>query len=167
MAKGFGLDVRAFDPYLMRQGWQDKSVPAETDLLRALEKADVVSIHIPKSDRPILGKEELAWIKEGAIVINCARGGIVDEVALAAAIREGRVGAAGIDVFGSEPPEASHALLGLDQVILTPHNAALTAECGERMAIASVQNVLDFFAGRLDPTLVVNGVDIGRKGAVA
>ena len=107
-------------------------------------------------DRPILGAEELAQVKPGAILVNTARGGIVDEAALVAALADGRVAAAGLDVFDAEPPAADHPLLAFDQVVLTPHIAALTRQAAERMAVASVQNVLDFFAGRLDPDLIVN-----------
>jgi D-isomer specific 2-hydroxyacid dehydrogenase, NAD binding domain len=82
---------------------------------------------------------------------------VVDEVALIATLRGGRIAAAGIDVYDDEPPAPDHPLFGLDQVILTPHIAGLTAECSERMAISSVQNVLDFFEGKIDPALVVNG----------
>ena len=88
---------------------------------------------------------------------------MVDEAALIAALREGRIAAAGIDVFDVEPPAADHPLFGFDQVILTPHIAGLTAECGERMAISSVQNVLDFFAGRIDTALVVNGAELNGR----
>jgi D-3-phosphoglycerate dehydrogenase len=92
-----------------------------------------------------------------AILVNTSRGGVVDEAALVAALREGRIAAAGLDVFEDEPPAADNPLLAMDQVILSPHIAGLTAECAERMAVSSVRNVLDFFAGRIDPALVVNG----------
>ncbi|MDE2445407.1 MAG: hydroxyacid dehydrogenase [Alphaproteobacteria bacterium] len=167
IAQSFGMVVHAYDPYLVKQGWPDAGVAPEVDLGAALARADVVSVHIPKSDRPVLGAAELIQIKPGAIVINCARGGIVDEAALAVALKEGRVGAAALDVFDVEPPQVGHPLFGFDQVVMTPHNAALTRECGERMAVASVQNVLDFFAGKLDPALVVNGIELSKKGAVA
>ena len=104
-------------------------------------------------------------MKPGAVIVNTARGGLVDEAALAEALAEGRIGAAGIEVFDSEPPAADHPLFGLDQVVLTPHNAALTVECAERMAIASVQNVLDFFGGKLDPKLIVNKAALARQRA--
>ena len=92
----------------------------------------------------------------GVIIVNTARGGIVDEGALAAALAEGQVGAAGLDVFDDEPPAKDHPLFAFDQALVTPHIAGLTEQAGERMAVYSVQNVLDFFAGRLDSDLIVN-----------
>ena len=123
----------------------------------------MVSVHVPKSDRPTLGEQELAALRPSAVLVNTARGGVVDETALVKALTEGRIAAAGIDVFDEEPPSAHNPLLALDQVILSPHIAGLTAECGERMAIASVQNVLDFFAGKIDTGLVVNGAQLNGK----
>ncbi|MGZ9723953.1 hydroxyacid dehydrogenase [Rhizobium miluonense] len=156
MASGFGMETRAFDPFLQAQGWPEGPVLPADDLLEGLEWADVVSINVPKADRPVIGKAELAAMKRGAILVNTARGGVVDETALIEALQSGHLGAAGLDVFDDEPPSKDCRLLTLDQVVLSPHIAGLTRECGERMAIASVQNVLDFFAGRIDPKLVVN-----------
>ncbi len=160
MARAFGMEVHAFDPFIPEGDWPDIATRA-TDLTAALALADAVSLHLPRADRAILGAAELAGMKPTAVVVNTARGGLVDEVALAEALRTGRLGGAGIEVFSAEPPGADHPLFGLDQAVLTPHNAALTVECAERMAIASVQNVLDFFAGRLDPALVVNAAALG------
>lgn len=163
MAGGFGMEVRAHDPFLERQGGLDGPVALESDLKTGLAWADALSVNVPKGDRPVIGAAELAAMKPTAILINTARGGVVDETALAAALKDGRIAAAGVDVFDDEPPAAEHPLLILDQVILTPHIAGLTAECGERMAISSVQNVLDFFAGDIDPALVVNGAQLNGK----
>lgn len=160
MARAFGMQVTAHDPYIPAGDWPDLATRAP-DLAAALAQADAVSLHLPRADTAVLGAAELAMMKPGAIVVNTARGGLVDEIALARALREGRLGGAGIEVFAAEPPGADHPLFGLDQVVLTPHNAALTVECAERMAIASVQNVLDFFAGQLDPALIVNRAATG------
>ena len=94
---------------------------------------------------------------------RAARGGLVDEVLLDRALREGRLGGAGLDVLATEPPAPDHPLLSNERVLLSPHAAGLTAECAARMAVASVQNVLDHFAGRLDPALVVNAAEIGYR----
>lgn len=156
MARGFDMTVRAYDPYLADKGWPDGLAAPIDSLVEGLAWADIVSIHVPKSGRPVLGAEEFTILKPGAIVVNTARGGIVDEAALAAALADGRVAAAGLDVFDNEPPAAMHPLLAHDQVILSPHIAGLTQQAAERMAEASVQNVIDFFEGRIDPALIVN-----------
>ena len=156
MASGFGMQIAAYDPYLAKNGWPAGNVAAVADLAAGLAQADFVSVHIPKADGAILGAAEIAQMKRGAIIINTARGGIVDEIALADALHSGQIAAAGLDVFDAEPPPSGHPLLAFDQVILTPHTAGLTREAAERMAIASVQNVLDHFMGSLDPALIVN-----------
>lgn len=160
LARAFGMEVHAFDPFLPADLWPDGAV-RETDLALALAQADAVSLHLPRVERTVLGAAEFAAMKPSAVVVNTARGGLVDEIALAEALRAGRLGGAGIEVFEAEPPAVNHPLFGLPQAVLTPHNAALTVECAERMAIASVQNVLDFLAGKLDPALVVNAAAIG------
>jgi D-3-phosphoglycerate dehydrogenase len=163
MAAAFGTDVRAYDPFLERQGWPEGPVAPVSDLQAGLAWADAISVNVPKAERPVIGAVELSAMKPTAVLINTARGGVVDEAALISALREGRIAAAGIDVFDDEPPAADHPLFGFDQVILTPHIAGLTAECGVRMAISSVQNVLDFFAGRIDSALVVNGDELNGR----
>lgn len=156
MAQGFGMRTRAFDPFLVKHGWPEGPAAPVASLAVGLAWADVISVHVPKAGRPILGTEEFAQVKPGVVIVNTARGGIVDETALAAALTAGRVSAAGLDVFDDEPPAKDHPLLAFDQVVLTPHIAGLTRQAAERMAMSSVQNVLDFFAGRLAPDLIVN-----------
>ena len=99
-------------------------------------------------------------MKSSAVIVNTSRGGIVDEHALADALRNGRIRAAGIDVFDPEPPHSDNPLFGLDNVLLSPHIAGLTEEGSARLGIHSIQNILDFLVGRLDPALVVNGVTL-------
>ena len=156
MAEGFSMEVQAFDPFLAEGGWPVGTVVPAESLAAGLAWADVVSLHVPKAGRPILGAKEFACLKPGAIVVNTARGGIVDEAELALALKDGRVVAAGLDVFDDEPPASGHPLLAFDQVVLSPHIAGLTQQAAERMAVSSVQNVIDFFAGSLDPDLIVN-----------
>jgi D-3-phosphoglycerate dehydrogenase / 2-oxoglutarate reductase len=156
MAAAFGMQIAAHDPVLAAKGWPSGPVAPVADLAEGLALADIVSVHIPKADGPIIGAAELARTKPGAIIINTARGGVVDEAALVDALHSGQIAAAGLDVFDTEPPAPDHPLLAFDQVIFTPHTAGLTREAAERMAIASVQNVLDHFVGRLDPDLIVN-----------
>lgn len=156
MAQGFAMDVRAFDPFVAQRGWPDGAVRPVASLEEGLGWAQFVSIHAPRADRPLLGAREFAHFRPGAVLVNTARGGIVDEAELARALADGRIAAAGLDVFDDEPPARDHPLFGLDRVLLTPHIAGLTREAGERMAVASVQNAIDFFHGRLDPDLIVN-----------
>lgn len=154
MAAGFQMQVRAHDPWLERAGWPEGPVrPVALD--EGLAWADCISVHVPRGDRPAIGTAEIARMKPGVLLVNTARGGVVDEAALAAALASGHVGAAGVDVFDAEPPSAS-PLFAHDNVILSPHIAGLTAECGERMALASIENALGFLDGSIDPTLIVN-----------
>ena len=104
MANGFAMDIRAFDPFLAERGWPEGPAKPVATLTDGLAWADIVSVNVPKAGRPLLGAQEFALLRSGAIVVNTARGGIVDEAALAAALAEGRVAAAGLDVFDNEPP---------------------------------------------------------------
>lgn len=164
LAGAFDMKVRAHDPYLLQSGWPSGSVEPVPDLLEGLAWADAVSINVPRADRPLMGAREFAVMKTNAVLINTARGGIVEEEALVAALASGKIAGAGLDVFDQEPPTNS-PLLTLDGVLLTPHIAGLTAECAERMAVGSVQNVLDFFNGTVDPTLVVNRAQLNLAQA--
>lgn len=157
MASGFDMEMRGFDPFLQRHGWPEGPVAPVASLAEGLAWADFVSVHAPKTDEPVIAAGELAVMKPSAILVNTARGGVVDEAALIASLQEGRLAAAGLDVFEDEPPAPDNPLLAMDQVVLSPHIAGLTAECAERMAVSSVQNVLDFFNGTINPKLVING----------
>jgi len=156
MAAGFGMQVRAFDPYLQRMGWPEGPVEPETDLHTGLRWADCLSVHVPRGDTPIIGEAEFAVMKPGMILSNTARGGVICEKALVGALISGKVAAAGIDVFDTEPPATDTPLLAQKNALLSPHIAGLTAECGERMALASIENALDYLAGTIDRHLIVN-----------
>ncbi len=159
MAAAFGIEVSIFDPFLPPET-DLAGVSHKTDLVRALEQADFISLHVPQADKPILGVEEIESLKPTAVVVNTARGGLIDDAALAAALRDGRLSGAGIDVFQNEPPAPGHSYADIDTAVLSPHSAGMSLECAERMAVVSVQNVLDCFNGSLDRSLVVNRNEI-------
>ena len=162
LARAFGMTVTAYDPFVKPEMMAKHGVRPAADLVKALGEADYVSLHMPGSATgAVIFEEELKAMKPGAILINAARGGLVDETLLDRALRDGKLAGAGLDVLTSEPPAMDHPLLTNERVVLSPHSAGLTAECAARMAVASVQNVLDHFAGRLDPALVVNAAEIG------
>jgi D-3-phosphoglycerate dehydrogenase len=161
LAQAFGMIVTAFDPFMSREQAQALNVTLATELLVALRQADFLSVHLPGGNNPVIGADELSIMKSSAIVVNAARGGIVDEIALDAALRERRIRSAAIDVLVQEPPEPDHPLLSNPHVTISPHNAGLTEECAMRMAVVAAQNILDFFDGRLDTRLTVNASAIG------
>ncbi|NBU14268.1 MAG: 3-phosphoglycerate dehydrogenase [Alphaproteobacteria bacterium] len=162
MARGFGMTILAYDPGLSSEMIKQIGAEPVTSLHDGLRRADLISLHAPKSgDQPLIGKAELAIIKSTAILVNTARGGLIDEEALVEALENKKLRGAGLDVFSDEPPVASSALLHRDDVILTPHTASLTDESAMRMAVTSIQNALDCFAGKLNPALVVNRDAIG------
>jgi D-3-phosphoglycerate dehydrogenase / 2-oxoglutarate reductase len=157
MARPFGMTSMAFDPFQPAEAIAAAGVEPVQDLATALGRADFVTIHTPKTGmRPLIGAAELALMKPGSIIVNTSRGGVLEEAALAEALRDGTISGAGLDVFEVEPPTPESALIGEDRIVLTPHSASLTRECAARMSTAAASNILDFFAGRLDPALVVN-----------
>lgn len=166
LANAFGMQVMAYDPFVKPEAMAKHGVRPADDLVRALGQADYVSLHMPGATAgAVIFAEEIDAMKPGAILINAARGGLVDEMLLDRALRDGKLGGAGLDVLKDEPPAPDHPLLGNERVVLSPHSAGLTAECAARMAVSSVQNVLDHFAGRLDPALVVNAEAVGYRRA--
>jgi D-3-phosphoglycerate dehydrogenase len=163
-ARAFGMKIAAYDPMLSRPP-DGSEVSLVSDLDSALAEADVVSLHVPLSaeTKNLFNRERIARMKWGAALVCTARGGLIDEVALAQALREGRMRGAGLDVFAVEPPAPHHPLFGFDNVVVSPHCASLTEECTERMATIAAQNCLDGLDGRLDRSLVVNPEVLGEK----
>ena len=164
-AQAFGMTVLAYDPYVRDAAMYAARVQPVPKLEDAIPTADFVSVHLPMTPetKGIIGAPQLAAMKKTTIVISTARGGLVDEAALADALRSGQIRAAGLDVFVEEPPAADSPLLRLDNVLLSPHIAGLTEECAMRMAVVSARNALAGLDGRLDPDLVVNKNVLKRK----
>ena len=157
MASGFGMTIYAFDPFQSNDAIKAGGAEPVTDLKSGLALADFVSVHVPMSGgKAVIGSEELACMKKSALIVNTARGGLIDENALHAALQSSQIAGAGIDVFLEEPPPADHPLFASEKVILSPHSASLTAESAIRMAVMSVKNALDYFDAKLDPAFVVN-----------
>lgn len=148
MCQAFSAKVLAFDPIADPVAMDGLGV-ALVSMEKLLIDADIVSIHASKStDQPVLiGAAELALMKRGAILVNLARGEMVDESALVLALQSGHIGGAGLDVFGTEPYAGS--LCDFEQVILTPHSATNTIETRSAMELQCVENALQFLAGKL------------------
>ena len=143
-ALGLGLRVIAFDPFLTEERAGHIGVEkVELDIL--VERADIITLHTPLTEqtRNILSRERLAACRKGVRIINCARGGLVDEEALAELIIEGHIAGAALDVFASEPARSS-PLFELEQVIVTPHLGASTAEAQEKVALQVAEQMSDY-----------------------
>ena len=146
-AAGFEMKLLAYDPYGDRE-YMAKNGIEDVTLNYLLQSSDFVSLHLPLNDqtRYILSKEAIAKLKEGAIVINASRGGLIDESAAYEALKSGRMGGLGLDAFEKEPPEAS-PLFDLDNVVVTPHTGAHTHEASIGMGSLAVQNLVDVLGG--------------------
>lgn len=144
-AKGLKMSVKVFDPFLSEERAKDIGVTKAVDLDDLLASADFISLHTPLTDqtRNILGKENLAKTKKGVIIVNCARGGLIDESALKEKLEEGHVAAAALDVFEVEPAK-ENVLFGMDQVVCTPHLGASTEEAQENVALQVAEQISDY-----------------------
>ena len=145
-AQGFGMRVVAFDPYLTREAAAKMKIELVT-LDELLSLADFITVHTPMTPetKNIINKDAFAKMKNGVRIINCARGGLVNETDLYDAIKSGKVAGAALDVFVQEPIPTDHPLLSLDQVVCTPHLGASTAEAQVNVAVAIAEQLKDFF----------------------
>ena len=141
-AKAFEMDVLAYDPYIDPSKATDMNV-AYTKNFEDILACDIITIHTPKNSETIgmIGKEEIAKMKDGVILINCARGGLYSEDALLEGLTSGKIAMAGIDVFNKEPA-TDHPLLDLDNVTVTPHLGANTKESQKNIAIQAAENAI-------------------------
>lgn len=144
MAHGFGMTVLAYDPYA------DLDYAARNDLTLVpfetlLAESDAISLHLPltESTRHVIGAQQFHLMKDSVLLVNASRGGLIDEVAALAAIRAGTVGGIGLDAFEAEPPAADNELFAFDNVVVTPHTGAHTAQATRRMAEMAVASLID------------------------
>ncbi|HEX6343121.1 phosphoglycerate dehydrogenase [Umezawaea sp.] len=150
----FGVTLIAYDPYVSAARAAQLGIELVT-LEELLERSDAISIHLPKTPetKGLIGADQLAKAKRGVIIVNAARGGLVDEQALADAVREGQVGGAGIDVFSTEPTTES-PLFGVPGIVVTPHLGASTTEAQDRAGTDVARSVLLALAGDFVPDAV-------------
>jgi D-3-phosphoglycerate dehydrogenase len=134
-----------YDPFVSKDVVEENNCKV-VDKTNGLKIADYISIHLPLNTetKNFIDEQELSIMKETAIVVNTARGGIINEASLVNALQNKNILGAGLDVFEKEPPDENNPLFNLDNVILSPHNAALTIECRKRMAVESAENITFF-----------------------
>ena len=154
---GFDMNVLIYDPYVAAEKIA-AGCERVADLDAALPRADFVSIHCPKNPQTVgmFNAARLARMKRGAFIVNTARGGIIDEPALHAALTSGHLAGAGLDVFDLEPTPVSNTLLQLDTVITSPHMAGVTTESVAGMAVVTAENILSVLDGKPNRDNVIN-----------
>ncbi len=164
LAQPFGLRVLADDPYVERRVIEAAGARA-VDLPTLLRESDfvVVMCQLTKETRHLIGRAELRLMKPDAYLISIARGPIVDEAALIAALREGRIAGAGIDVFEQEPVDPANPLLAMENVIVTPHALCWTDQCFSGIAESGFKGIVAAFSGQ-EPRGVVNRDVLADKG---
>lgn len=156
-AAGFGMRLLAFEQLPNEELARQHNVEL-VDLDTLLAQSDFVTLHTPMTPetRELINRRTLARMKPGSVLVNTARGGLVNEDDLLAALRSGHLAGAGLDVLVVEPPPADHPLLALDSVVVTPHVAALDSRAVEDMAVGAAQNIIDLLDGRWPSACVVN-----------
>ncbi len=153
--KAFGMHVIAYDPYISEARFKKFGVERKEQLLDLVREADFITVHTPKTEETMgmIGKEEFKAAKKGLRVVNCARGGIINEEALEEALKEGIVASAGIDVLVAEPNPTS-PLLDFENVVITPHLGADTVEAQDNVGITVAEEVISALRGEMVPNAV-------------
>ena len=154
---GFEMNVFVYDPYINDEKIKSLGGKKVNDIKEAVKEMDAISLHMPLNDetKNIVNYDLLRSMKTNCIVVNAARGGIINEVDLDKALRENLIFGAGLDVFETEPPKSDNPLLKNDKVFLSPHTAAFTEECMIRMGKETIQNIIDFFEKKLDKSKII------------
>ena len=162
-ALAFDMNVYVYDPYVEKEKVKISGAIPVDNISENLPKMDAVTLHCPKNDetRDLFTKKEFDLMKKSSFIINCARGGILNEEDLYEALTNKKIAGAGLDVFDVEPTPSSNPLFKLNNVILSPHIAGVTVESTIRMATETVQNVLDVLDDKINQSVVVNNKEIG------
>ena len=164
-ALAFDMNVYVYDPYIDHEKIKKSGAIPIQNFKNNLSKMDAITLHCPKNEETtnLFTKKEFQTMKKNAFIINCARGGILNEDDLYEALLNEKIAGAGLDVFDVEPTPSSNPLFKLKNVILSPHIAGVTVESTVRMATETVQNVLDVFDNKVNKSVVVNLKEIGMK----
>ena len=154
---GFEMNVFVYDPFVSAEKIESFGGKKVDDLKEAVKTMDAISLHIPLNDetKNMINLDLLKTMKKKCIIINAARGGIINESDLDKALNDNLIFGAGLDVFEIEPPESNNPLLKNDKVFLSPHTAAFTEECMIRMGKETIQNIIDFFDEKLEKSKTV------------
>ena len=154
---GFEMSVYVFDPFISKEKIETMGGKKIENLEEAVKSMDVISLHMPLTEKTknLINYDLLKTMKKNCIIINAARGGIINETDLDKALNEELIFGAGIDVFEKEPPEDNNPLLKNEKVFLSPHTAAFTEECMTRMGMETIQNIIDFFENKIDHSKIV------------
>ena len=162
-ALAFDMNVYVYDPYVEKEKVKISGAIPVDNISENLQKMDAVTFHCPKNDETtdLFTKKEFNLMKKSSFIINCARGGILNEEDLYEALKNENISGAGLDVFDVEPTPSSNPLFKLNNVILSPHIAGVTVESTIRMATETVQNVLDVLDDKLNQSVVVNNKELG------
>jgi len=155
--KVFSMNVIGYDPFISEEAMHKDGIKKIDELSKLMEMADFISLHIPHTSEThyIINEKMIAKMKPTAYLINCARGGVVDEKALYNAIKNGKIAGAGMDVFEQEPPLKDNPLLTLDNVVVTPHIGANTKEGQLRAGLITAEQMMKVLDGK-DPDYWVN-----------
>jgi D-3-phosphoglycerate dehydrogenase len=153
----FGTKVYIYDPYIDEQIIKEHGGIKVSSIEEGLKIADYVSLHMPLTNetKDLLNYDVFKKMKKNSILVNTARGGIINEYDLDKALNEGLIFGAGLDVFSNEPVENNNPLLKNKNIILSPHSATFTDECTSRMSIETTKNIIDFFENTLDKSMIV------------
>ena len=153
----FGTKVYVYDPYIDEQIIKEHGGIKVSSIDEGLKIADYVSLHMPLTNetKDLLNYDVFKKMKKNSILVNTARGGIINEYDLDRALNEGLIFGAGLDVFSNEPVENNNPLLKNKNIILSPHSATFTDECTSRMSIETTKNIIDFFENTLDKSMIV------------
>lgn len=159
MAKGLGLKLLGYDPFAAASAFDELGVQRCDSLSDMLRQSDILSLHCPLTEqtRSIINAEAITQMPKGSYVINTARGGLIDEAALLAAVRSGQLAGAGLDTFAVEPPAADHPFFAEPAIVLSPHVGGVTREAGARVGVDAVRGIFQILQGQpVSPDRIAN-----------